>query len=72
MHQGGDYDRYQAEANEAILHVLHHSRQNNQVCVERSEDRAVDVAALRRKEMKIHRGLLQDFTTALLQISQEF
>lgn len=32
--------------------------------MERGEDRAVDIAALRRRDMKIHYGLLQDFTTA--------
>lgn len=49
MHQGGDYYGNQAEGDEAVLHVLHHRRQDNQVCVEGSEDGPVYVAALRRK-----------------------
>lgn len=48
MHQGGNYYRSQAEGDEAVLHVLHHSREDHQVCVERGEDGAVYVAALRR------------------------
>lgn len=52
MHDGGDYYRCQAERNEAVLHVLHHSRENNQVSVECVEDRAVYIATLKREKQK--------------------
>lgn len=48
MHQGGDQYRSQAERDEAVLHVLHHGGEDDQVGVEGGEDGAVDVPALRR------------------------
>lgn len=46
MHQSGDEKGGEAECNEAVLHVLHDGRQDDQVRVERVEHGAVDVAAL--------------------------
>lgn len=50
QHGSDDYGG-EAEGDEAVLHVLHHGGEDNQVRVERSEDGAVDVAALRREKM---------------------
>lgn len=59
MHQGSDYYHRQAEADEAVLHVLHHGRQDDQVRVERREDGPVDISALRRKDNVCYRIIRQ-------------
>lgn len=50
MSHAGDQYRRQAEGDEAVLHVLHHHGENDQVSVERSEDGAVDISSLKMKK----------------------
>lgn len=47
-HKSSNYYCCQAEGNHSILHVLHHSRKDDEVGVECVEDRAVDVSPLKR------------------------
>lgn len=65
MHQGRDYYRCQAEHYEAVLHELHHRRQDDQVCVERVEDGPVDVATLGGGAKYIHqKTMMECFSTS--------
>lgn len=47
IHNSSDYYGCQAESDEAVLHVLHHSGEDDQVGVERFEDGSVYVSSLK-------------------------